>query len=184
MSTYLPPIEKPKGLFWKTGYYFMRRKFGKVMTPASVFSARMPTAFTMFYGKIGKLDKKLEIPRDTAVLIREQVATVNQCLFCMDANRAALLEKGDEYEEKFRALAQYRTSSLFSEAQRAALDYATELTTEKAVSRATFDRLAPHYSEREICDIVWLISSEHLFNVNNIALNIGSDGFCDIVASK
>lgn len=181
MSTYLPPIENPKGLFWKAGYFFMRRKFGKVMTPASVFSVRMPTAFTMFYGK---LDKKLEIPRGTAVLIREQVATVNQCLFCMDATRAALLEKSDEHEDKFRALAQYRTSPLFTEGQRAALDYATELTTEKAVSRETFDRLARHYSEREICDIVWLISSEHLFNVNNIALNIGSDGFCDIVAGK
>ncbi len=181
MSTYLPPIENPNGVFWKTGYFFMRRK---VMTPASVFSARMPTAFTMFYGKIGKLDKKLQIARDTAVLVREQVATVNQCLFCMDANSRRATRKERRARRKFKALAQYRTSPLFTESQRAALDYATELTTEKAVSKSTFDRLARHYSEREICDIVWLISSEHLFKVNNIALNIGSDGFCDIVASK
>ena len=40
--------------------------------------------------------------------------------------------------------------------------------------------LAQHYSEREICDIVWLVASEHLYNVTNIGLNIGSDGLCDV----
>jgi hypothetical protein len=34
-------------------------------------------------------------------------------------------------------------------------------------------------SEREICDLVWLVASEHLFNITNIGLNIGSDGLCD-----
>jgi hypothetical protein len=35
-------------------------------------------------------------------------------------------------------------------------------------------------SEREICEIVWLVSSEHLYNINNIGLGIGSDGLCEI----
>ena len=51
MATYLPPIEKPQGLFMKLVYFFTRRQFGKVMTPLTVFSARMPTAFMTFYGK-------------------------------------------------------------------------------------------------------------------------------------
>ncbi len=42
----------------KMGYYFMTKQFGKPSTTMTVFSARMPTAFTMFYGKIAKLDKK------------------------------------------------------------------------------------------------------------------------------
>jgi alkylhydroperoxidase family enzyme len=183
MSTFLTPIERPPGLFWKVGYHFMRRKFGKVMTPASVFSVRMPTAFTMFYGKVGKLDKKLVLSRDTAVLIREQVATVNRCHFCMDANRASLLGASDEYEPLFEALGEYRTSPLFSEPQRAALDYATELTRDKSVTGGTFERLSRHYDERAICDIVWLVASEHMFNLSNIGLNIGSDGFCTILAA-
>jgi hypothetical protein len=28
---------------------------------------------------------------------------------------------------------------------------------------------------------VWLVASEHLYNLNNIALNIGSDGFCAMI---
>lgn len=34
--------------------------------------------------------------------------------------------------------------------------------------------------EREICEIVWLVSNEHLYNLNNLGLNIGSDGLCQV----
>lgn len=183
-ATFLPPVEKPKGVFLKLGYYFMRKKFGKVMTPLSVFSARMPTAFTLFYGKIGKLDKKLQLSRDTVLLLRERVSSINGCLFCMDTTRAAALDRSIDNEAKFDALDEYRTSSLFTDAERSALDYATELTAHKAVDQDTFTQLSRHYSEREICDIVWVIASEHLYNINNVGLNIGSDGFCEISAQK
>jgi alkylhydroperoxidase family enzyme len=69
---------------------------------------------------------------------------------------------------------------LFSDKERAALDYVTELTRNKAVQPDTFARLAGHYSEREICDIVWLVASEHLYNITNIGLNIHSDMLCDV----
>jgi len=40
--------------------------------------------------------------------------------------------------------------------------------------------MARHYSEREICEIVWLVASEHLYNMTNLGLNIHSDMLCDI----
>ena len=75
---------------------------------------------------------------------------------------------------------QYRTSSPFRDAERAALDYVTELTTNKKVKPETFARLAQHFSEREICDIVWLVASKHVYNMTNLGLNIHSDMLCDI----
>ena len=81
---------------------------------------------------------------------------------------------------RFDALDDYRTSPLFTDAERVALDYATELTREKRVDGGTFARLSEHYSEREICEIVWLVASEHLYNLSNIGLNIGSDGLCEL----
>jgi hypothetical protein len=54
------------------------------------------------------------------------------------------------------------------------------LTSNKEVKPDTFGRLARHYSQREICDIVWLVASEHLYNMSNIGLNIGSDGLCQL----
>jgi alkylhydroperoxidase family enzyme len=166
-------------LILKLMYFFMRRQFGKVMTPISVFSARLPLAFAFFYGKVSKLDQKLQLPGVTAVLIREQVASINTCLFCMDASRWYATKASPDNAARFDALGEYQTSPLFTEAERAALDYATELTSDREVTPATFARLTRHYSEREICDIVWLVASEHLYNLSNIGLNIGSDGLCE-----
>ena len=40
--------------------------------------------------------------------------------------------------------------------------------------------MSRHYSERAICEIVWLVASEHVYNMTNIGLNIHSDMLCDI----
>jgi alkylhydroperoxidase family enzyme len=180
MATYLPPITNPRGPILKLMYFFMRRQFGKVATPIAVFSARMPLAFLTFYGKVSRLDKKLTLPPRTAMIIRERVASINTCLFCMDATRWYATRKSADNAARFDALAEYRTSPLYTDAERAALDYVSELTTNKEVDPDTFARLRRHYGEREICDIVWLAASEHLYNMSNIALNIGSDGFCEL----
>jgi alkylhydroperoxidase family enzyme len=181
MTPLLPPIEHPKGFVWKLGFFFMRRKFGKVLGPAGVFSARMPLAFTTYYGKVGRLDKKLTLPVDTALLVREHVSTLNGCTFCMDATKANALQRSAENAARFADLARYETSPRFSDAERAALDYVTEVIESKHVREATFAALHRHFSEREICDIVWLVASEHLYNMTNVALGIGSDGFCTLV---
>ena len=178
-TPFLSPIEKPQGLMLKLAYFFTRRQFGKVLTPLKVHSARLPSAFGLFYAKIGRLDKKLTLSQATALLIRERVARINVCSFCMDIGRAVAI-KASINEAKFDALDEYRTSSLFTEAERAALDYVTELTKDKKVNPDTFARGARHYSEREICEIVWLVASEHLYNMTNVGLNIHSDMLCDI----
>ncbi|HEY2411815.1 MAG TPA: carboxymuconolactone decarboxylase family protein [Pirellulaceae bacterium] len=183
MSTYLPPIEKPRGLLKRLAYFMSRRQFGKVLTPLKVVLARLPPAFALFSNKISQLDKKLVLSHETALLIREQVARINVCHFCMDIGRSFAI-KADMDEAKFDALEDYRTSPLFTDAERAALDYATELTTEKKVDETTFHNLARHYSEREICEIVWLIASEHFYNITNIGLNIHSDQLCNISRHK
>lgn len=176
---FLSPIERPKGLMMRLVYAMTRRRFGKVITPLKVFAARMPIAFGQFYGKISALDKKLLLPAETVMLIREQVARINVCLFCIDIGRYFTI-KASMNQAKFDALGEYRTSPAFSGAERSALDYVTELTMNKSVAPETFARLARHYSERQICEIAWLVASEHLVNMTNIALNIHSDMFCDI----
>ncbi len=179
MDTFLPAIERPKALSLKIAYYFTRRQFGKVLTPLKVFSARLPAAFGLFYTKISKLDKRLLLPPETVMVIREQVARLNVCLFCIDIGRSVAI-KASMNEAKFDALEHYRTSNLFSEAERAALDYVTQLTKEKKVDPDVFARLAQYYSDRGICEIIWLVASEHIYNMTNIGLNIHSDMLCDI----
>jgi len=182
-DTFLPPIERPKSLIMKLAYAMTRREFGKVLTPLKVHSARLPAAFGLFYAKIAKLDKKLLLSPETILLIREQVARINVCLFCTDIGRAFAI-RASMNEAKFDALEEYGSSPLFSDAERAAVDYVTELTKEKKVSSDTFNRLSRHFSEREICEIVWLVASEHMYNMTNLGLNIHSDMLCDISRRK
>ena len=183
MATFLPPIENPPSLLVKLAYAMTRGQFGKVLTPVKVVYSRMPVAFGMFVGKIAKLDKKLTLSPELAMLVREQVARINVCEFCMDIGRAFAI-KASMSEAKFDSLADYRTSPLFSEAERTVLDYVTELTRDKQVNPETFARMATHFSERAICEIVWLVACEHFYNMTNIGLNIHSDMLCDISRKK
>ena len=182
-DTFLSPIEAPQGLVKKLAYYLTRKQFGRVPTPIKVHSARLPAAFGMFYGKIGRLDRRLTLPRELVFLIREQVARINVCEFCMDVGRWFSIKESMN-QAKFDALEQYRTSPLFTDAERAALDYVSELTRNKKVEPETFSRLSRHYSERTICEIVWLVATEHLYNLTNIGLNIHSDMLCDITRKR
>jgi alkylhydroperoxidase family enzyme len=179
MATFLAPIEKPRGLLTKLAFAGTRRQFGKVLTPVKVVYSRMPVAFGLFASKIAKLDKKLELAPETQMLVRERVARINVCEFCIDIGRYFAIQSGMN-ESKFDALNDYASSPLFSEAERALLDYVTELTRDKNVKQETFARLAKHFSERAICEIVWLVASEHFYNMTNIGLNIHSDMLCDL----
>jgi alkylhydroperoxidase family enzyme len=179
MDTFLAPIEKPNGFGLKLAYYFSRKYFGKVLTPLKVHSARLPAAFGMFYGKVSRLDKKLTISPELVLLIRVQVARLNVCLFCMDAARYAAAHASMN-AAKFDSLDEYTTNEVFTDAERIALEYVSQLTKYKQVSPTTFDRLAEYYSERQICEIVWPVGSEHLYNMTNIGLNIHSDMLCEI----
>jgi alkylhydroperoxidase family enzyme len=180
MNTFLPRVEKPRNPMMKMVYAMDRRMTGKVTAPTAVFAVRMPIAFGNFYGKVSRLDKKLKLPHSTAVIIREHVASINMCLFCMDAARWFALKESPENRARFDALPEYRTSPLFTDAEKAALDYASELTRGETVSPDTFAQLQKSYSEREICDIVWLVASEHIYNLTNRGLGIGSDGLCEL----
>jgi alkylhydroperoxidase family enzyme len=139
----------------------------------------MPIAFGQLYAKISALDKRVLLPPETVMLIRERVAQINVCLFCIDIGRYFTIQQSMN-QAKFDALGEYQTSSLFSDPERAALDYVTDLTMNKKVEPETFSRVARYYSERQICEIVWLVASEHFYNMTNIGLNIHSDMFCDI----
>ncbi len=163
----------------KLAYFFTKKHFGKVITSLKVFAVRLPAAFGMFYGKIAKLDKKLALPAETALLIRQYVAQLNVCLFCMDASRAAAIKQSMSVA-KFDGLNNYDNNPLFSEADKAALNYAKALTVEKKVSAESFARMAKHYTERELCEIVYLVATEHVYNLTNLGLNIHSDMLCDI----
>lgn len=184
MAPYLPPVDKPKGLMLKLGYRYTKKQFGQVPGPLSVFCARMPLAFSTFYGKLSKLDRKLTLDEEFIVLVREQVASTTGCAFCMDSNGWAALNKASVAPAKLAALADFESSDHFSDRERAALSFVTEVARDRRCSQNTVDRVLQHFTERQVCELTWLVASEHLYNINNIALGIGSSGLCELPAIR
>lgn len=176
---FLAPVERPQSFFMRLVYAMTKKQFGKVLTPLKVWAVRLPPAFGTFVGKISKLDKKLVLPQDIQFLVRQRVAQINTCTFCIDIGRYFAM-KEHVAEEKIAALDRYDQSPLFSERDRAALDYVTQLTRDKQISPAAIARLKANFSDREICELAWLVAGEHVYNMINIGLNIHSDSLCSV----
>jgi alkylhydroperoxidase family enzyme len=182
-TPFLTPIEKPQGLLGRLIYFYSKKKFGKVMTPIKVVATRMPLGFSTFSGKINQLDQKLTLPPETVMLVRQKVAEINVCLFCIDIGRSKTIAASMN-QAKFDTLADYQTSSAFSEKEKVLLDFVTRLARDRKMEKELFDKLAQHYSEREICEIVWITATEFYYNISNIGLNIHSDMLCDLVKMR
>lgn len=180
---FLAPVERPQSLIMRLVYAMTQRQYGKVLTPLKVWAARLPPAFGSFVGKISGLDKKLVLPQEIRFLVRQRVAAINTCSFCIDIGRFFAM-KEHVAEEKIAALDRYNESSLFSPRERAALDYVTELTRDKKISAGAMTRLKANFSEREICEIAWLVAGEHVYNMINIGLNIHSDMLCSVSTDR
>ena len=178
MQIRLKPIERPSFVM-KLAYLFSKIKFGKVLSPLKIVYVRLPLSFSLFSNKISQLERKMKIKREMALLIRHYVAQINTCSFCMDIG-IALAIKDNKESEKFYHLDEFMTSSLYSEADKAALLFAGELTTEKKISDATFARARQYFTDRELVEIAWLVSTEHYYNLMNIAFDIHSDNLCQV----
>ena len=80
--------------------------------------------------------------------------------------------------EKIEALPNHRESPLFSDAEKAALEYADAMTdTSRDVDDALFARLKEHYDDDAIAELTMLIAWENASSRFNRAFRIPSQGF-------
>ena len=178
MSARLKPIEKPANPLMKIAYWLSKRKTGKVISSLKVIYARLPIPFAMWTNKMLSLEKKLPLSDELRLLIRIHVAQLNECHFCIDIAKAEAI-KNFKNREKFFQLKDFQTSALFTEKERLALRFATEITA-KNVKDSTFSAAGKAFSEQELIAIAWMVTSEHVYNLMNLTFNIESDGFCQI----
>ena len=171
----LAPIDSPPSLFMRLAYWASRRQFGAVITPMRVSYARNPR-FALAGSVVGYvLDRGLSLDADVVHLVSARVAQVNGCAFCEDLSLAMVVQKRLGMD-RFRALADYRTSPLFSERERAAIAFGEEASLERRVSDATFRAARAHFDETEVAELAWVAAAQTFYNVQNGALAIESDG--------
>ncbi|SDK71741.1 alkylhydroperoxidase AhpD family core domain-containing protein [Catalinimonas alkaloidigena] len=179
MSIRLIPVEQPSSPLMKLVYWFSRRQVGKVISPLKTIYARLPFRFSWWMAQIQPLEARLALPKALRVLLRIHVAQLNTCRFCIDIGQAEAL-KAFVNQEKFFRVHAFETSPQFTEAERAALRFATELTLEKQVSDATYRLCQRYFSEQQVIGIGWMVASEHFYNLMNLAFHVESDGLCQL----
>ena len=81
--------------------------------------------------------------------------------------------------EKLAEVTTWRDSTLFSEAERLALEYAERITyTDRKVDDALVEQLKRHYTEAQIVELTAAIAMENFRSKFNPALGIEAQGFC------
>ena len=83
--------------------------------------------------------------------------------------------------EKLAEVASWRTSTLFSESERVALEYAERITfTDQKVDDAFFAEVKKHFTESEIVELTAAIALENFRSKFNPTLGVEAQGFCMI----
>jgi len=96
----------------------------------------------------------------------------------MDINASRGMHAGAS-EDKVRQVAQFATSPLFSEGERAALAFAEALTvTGQKVTDELFGRVRAHYAEAEVVELAAAVAVENFRSKFNVALGVEAQGFC------
>ena len=161
-------------------FWNQRRKYGQVLDAALMW-ARSPKLFlgvAVLYGMIDRRRSPIEPALRSLITVR--VSQINWCEFCVDINSATLLKRGASME-KVEALGNWRASNLFSDRERAALDYAEAMTRSDArVNDSHFEALRKHFDDNAVVELTALIALQNMSSKFNSALAVPPQGFCKV----
>ena len=108
---------------------------------------------------------KGNIERGIVDLINIRASQINGCGFCVDMHSKEAVLHG-ERQLRLYHVAIWRESPLFSERERAALEWTETLTKlpPHGVPQATFDRVREQLSEQELSDLTFCIMAINAWN--------------------
>jgi alkylhydroperoxidase family enzyme len=171
-----PLREYPFYLRW----FFRRqaRKYGRTLTPSWLWG-RLPGHFGAMLLLLGLFQRK-RFPVDTALrsLVSARVAQLNGCAFCVDLNAYNFLQATGS-AAKANAVDRWRESELYSERERAALEYAEAMTdTARRVTPAQIAVLKNHFDDNGVVALTAWIAFQNLSAKFNSALGAEENGLC------
>ncbi|MEV0667945.1 carboxymuconolactone decarboxylase family protein [Actinomadura luteofluorescens] len=121
-----------------------------------------------FAAKVGKrfaavstAIQQSSLPRDLQELVMLRASQINGCGWCVDLHTKEAAAAG-ETAVRLHLVAAWRESTVFTEAERAALALAEEGTrladAHQGVSDATWARVREHYDDDQIAALVYLVA--------------------------
>jgi AhpD family alkylhydroperoxidase len=120
---------------------------------------------------LDKSAKKGPVPSTTLELVHLRASQINGCGFCVDSG-SKHAKKAGETDERLFAVAAWRESPYFTDAERAALAL-TEAVTRLSdrtdpVPDRIWDEATKHYDERGLAALILTIATTNVFNRLNV----------------
>src|SRR5256885_7556088 len=120
-----------------------------------------------------KATRKGGVPSATLELVHLRASQINGCSFCVDSG-ARSAKKAGETDERLFAVAAWRETPYFTDAERAALALAEAVTRladrSDPVPDEIWEEATRHYDEKGLAAIILMIAMTNLFNRVNITV--------------
>jgi AhpD family alkylhydroperoxidase len=170
----------------RLGYFFARRQLVRLTgrEPERILEAMEITAHApevlRAHGSLEQATAKMHrVDKRVKWLAEAKAATLVHCEFCIDIG-SQILRRGGVSDEELLALPNYRTSGLFSDVEKLAMDYAVGMSrTPAEVSDELFAELRRHFDDAQLVELTHQIALGNLRGRFNVGLGIGAAGFSE-----
>ena len=116
--------------------------------------------------------EKAGVPRTTLELVHLRASQINGCGLCLDMH-ARLLQKAGETDQRLFAVAAWRDTPYFTDAERAALALAESVTRlsdrEDPVPDSVWNEVARHYDEAGLAALLVAVGAINVWNRLNVS---------------
>ncbi|HVT41359.1 MAG TPA: carboxymuconolactone decarboxylase family protein [Acidimicrobiales bacterium] len=180
---HVPLLDEPKGIVSRLARAYTRRRFGQMVEPTAAASHHAGVLIAM-----GGLETSAQLgwkKLDPTLRWLALQATSMQigCSWCVDYGYYEGMHEGVD-PAKVRAVAQWRTSDLFDERERAVLEYAETATGAPAeVSDEVAARISAALGAAAFVELAAWVALENFRSRFNAGLGLSSQGFaasCDV----
>jgi AhpD family alkylhydroperoxidase len=140
-----------------------------------------PEAAAGVYDAMDGLDQYLQgcgLEESLLNLVRLRASQINGCAYCIDMHWKDLRALG-ETEQRLYSLSAWGESPCYSERERAALAWTDSVTlvAEGQVPDVVYDRVRPHFSEKELADLTLALAAINAWNRLSIAGRLVPGGY-------
>jgi AhpD family alkylhydroperoxidase len=137
----------------------------------NLFSSDATMKFVKYINTAARVVTESTLPSATQELVKIRASQINGCGFCTDMHTKDAAAAG-ETQLRLNLVAAWREATVFSEAERAALELAEQGTriadAAGGVSDEAWADAAKHYDEEQLAALVMIISLINVYNRMNV----------------
>lgn len=138
----------------------------------NAFATSVAPHVLKYFNSVGKVVTDSTLPAATQELVKIRASQINGCGFCLDMHTKDAAHAG-ETSLRLNLVAAWREATVFTDAERAALDLTeqgTRIADRSGVSDEVWANAAQHYDEDQLAALVSLIALINAYNRMNVII--------------